>query len=209
MKSWYKIAQETEEDYRGGHQSPSKAGGAPLYDVTAIYPDDIYSPMANQYYGGYYPSDSLCINIIQDYKDKPNATVKIYRAVPDFHFDTKKEIKTLSKILSYHMKFNFFPMDSETIQEAEEKYPIEEHEYEEQQKLIYQDIQNRIDQLQSIKQDKLSINQGDWVSLTRSYAKDHGESTLLGKYKILSKTVKAKDLFTDGNSVQEWGYDPQ
>jgi hypothetical protein len=55
------------------------------------------------------------------------------------------------------------------------------------------------------------INKGDWVAITRTYAKDHGESNLGGKsnYKIVSKIVNARDLFTDGNSIQEWGYDPQ
>ena len=37
----------------------------------------------------------------------------------------------------------------------------------------------------------------------------HGESNLNGFYKILTKTVSAKDLFTDGNSTNEWGYFPQ
>ena len=36
-----------------------------------------------------------------------------------------------------------------------------------------------------------------------------GESALGGKYKILSKTVKARDIFTNGDSIHEWGYDPQ
>jgi hypothetical protein len=34
------------------------------------------------------------------------------------------------------------------------------------------------------------INSGDWVTLTREYAKDHGESALKGQYKIISKKVK-------------------
>lgn len=53
------------------------------------------------------------------------------------------------------------------------------------------------------------INKGDWVTIVKSYADDHGRSVLDGKYKIITKTVKAKDIFTDGNSMQEWGYDPQ
>jgi hypothetical protein len=53
------------------------------------------------------------------------------------------------------------------------------------------------------------INKGDWVAITRSYAKEHGEDHLKGNFKIISKLVNARDLFTDGNSVQEWGYDPQ
>ena len=35
-----------------------------------------------------------------------------------------------------------------------------------------------------------------------------GEAHLNGKYKIISKSVPAKHLFTDGNSVHELGYDP-
>ena len=53
------------------------------------------------------------------------------------------------------------------------------------------------------------INRGDWVTIVKGYAEDHGESALNGEYKIISKTVKAKDIFTDGNSWLEWGYDPQ
>ena len=50
------------------------------------------------------------------------------------------------------------------------------------------------------------INSGDWVTIYRPYAKEHGLSSLRGKYKILSMTVPAKNLFTDGNSIYEWGY---
>ena len=53
------------------------------------------------------------------------------------------------------------------------------------------------------------INRGDWVTIVKGYAEDHGESALKGEYEIISKTVKAKDIFTDGNSWLEWGYDPQ
>lgn len=54
-----------------------------------------------------------------------------------------------------------------------------------------------------------SIRPGDWVSLSQSYAEDHGEATLgIGGYEVVSKIVKAKDVFTDGNSVNELGYQP-
>lgn len=51
-----------------------------------------------------------------------------------------------------------------------------------------------------------TINEGDWVTLTREYADEHGNHALRGEYKVLTKTVKAADLYTDGNSLQEWGY---
>lgn len=53
------------------------------------------------------------------------------------------------------------------------------------------------------------INAGDWVGITRQYAEDHGESRFDGEYKIISKMVKASDIFTNGDSIQEWGYDPE
>lgn len=53
------------------------------------------------------------------------------------------------------------------------------------------------------------INPGDWVSIDRKYAEMHGESRFDGDYKIISKMVKADDIFTNGDSIQEWGYDPK
>lgn len=53
------------------------------------------------------------------------------------------------------------------------------------------------------------INPGDWVTIVRGYAEDHGESRFDGDYKIISKMVKASDIFTNGDSIQEWGYDPE
>lgn len=49
---------------------------------------------------------------------------------------------------------------------------------------------------------------GDWVTVNPKYAKQHGEGTLQGDYKIISKTVRADEIFTDGNSMHEFGYDP-
>jgi hypothetical protein len=54
-----------------------------------------------------------------------------------------------------------------------------------------------------------SINPGDWVTINRGYAKEHGESSLRGQYRIISKKVYARDIFTEGNSIHEYGYDPQ
>jgi len=54
-----------------------------------------------------------------------------------------------------------------------------------------------------------AINAGDWVTLSKDYAKNHGEAALRGDYKILSQKVKAKDLWTNADSIQEFGYQPQ
>ncbi len=53
------------------------------------------------------------------------------------------------------------------------------------------------------------INPGDWVTIVRGYAKEHGEDNLGGDYKIISKSAHVRDLFTDANSIFEFGYDPQ
>jgi hypothetical protein len=50
---------------------------------------------------------------------------------------------------------------------------------------------------------------GDWVTTSKQYAKDHGESALNGKYRVFSKRVKAKDIYTNGDSIFEWGYNPE
>jgi hypothetical protein len=52
------------------------------------------------------------------------------------------------------------------------------------------------------------INKGDWVTINEQYAKEHGESALRGDYKIIKKKVKAKDIWTNADSIHEYGYDP-
>jgi len=56
---------------------------------------------------------------------------------------------------------------------------------------------------------KGGINRGDWVTPFKEYAEAHGEGALNGDYKIVSLEVKASDIFTEGNSWLEWGYDPK
>ncbi len=53
------------------------------------------------------------------------------------------------------------------------------------------------------------INPGDWVTPIRAYATEHGNDNLMRNFRIVSKLVHARDLFTSGNSWLEWGYDPQ
>ena len=52
------------------------------------------------------------------------------------------------------------------------------------------------------------IRKGDWVAISKQYAKDHGESVLNGDYKIASMRVPAKHVWTNGDSIHEWGYCP-
>jgi len=52
------------------------------------------------------------------------------------------------------------------------------------------------------------FNGGDWVTISKDYAKQHGESNLEKGFKIISQNVKASEIFNDGNSILEWGYRP-
>ena len=52
-----------------------------------------------------------------------------------------------------------------------------------------------------------TISNGDWVTINRNYAKEHGESYLEGNYKIVSKKVKVSEVFSNGDSIHEFGYD--
>ena len=54
------------------------------------------------------------------------------------------------------------------------------------------------------------IHPGSWVTISRKYAHEHGKANLggKGKYKIVSNRVPAKHVFTSGDSIHEWGYDP-
>ena len=56
---------------------------------------------------------------------------------------------------------------------------------------------------------KHMIRKGDWVAINKDYAKDHGEAVLLGDYKIASMRVPAKHVWTNADSIHEWGYHPE
>jgi hypothetical protein len=51
------------------------------------------------------------------------------------------------------------------------------------------------------------IYTGDWITPNINYAKEHGRRFDDG-YHIIEKTVPAKHIWTDGNSIHEFGYDP-
>ena len=205
-----KKLKEQEEDYRSSHKAPSKEENASLDNLTNnIYPDDIYSNKALQYYGDGHPFDRLAIAIMQSARNKPNKPIKIYRAVPDFNYQINKKIKELLKINQYYDKFNFLPMNNNIIDNLKYDYPINKYSYDEQTKLILQDIANQINELKTkLQNTKITINSGDWVTITPQYAKGHGQAHLNNKYKIITKTVPAHTLYTDGNSIHEFGYNP-
>jgi len=57
--------------------------------------------------------------------------------------------------------------------------------------------------------DSRDWREGDWVTPSKAYADQHGRGPLNGKYVVRSKKVKARTLWTEGNSLLEWGYHPE
>ena len=128
-------------EYAGEHQAPMRDGNAPAFNLAGdIYPDDIYSSNAVQYYGtGNQSMDKDTMGLLQSLRGQPDADVKIYRAVPKGVDD---------------------------------------------------------------------LNAGDWVTVNKQYAQDHGEAALGGDFDIVERKVKASEIFTNGDSIHEFGYDP-
>lgn len=140
-------AKRQNEDYAGQHEAPMSDSGSPLHDLVSsgAYPEDVYGPNGLRYYSTGDKMDALAYSQIRAFKDKPNAAITVYRAVPKNVVGVGKKI----------------------------------------------------------------IQAGDWVTTVRDYAKEHGQGALRNQYRIVSKKVKARDLFTNGDSWMEWGYDPQ
>lgn len=193
-----------DEDYRGEHGAPDKDSGAPLNDVSSngIYPEDFYGPKGLQYYGtGEGKMDSRTMSLIHEFQGKPNARAAIFRAVP--YEPTNSE-----KIEKYEAQKRYIQKNGEVPTDGDSFYP---KIYNKDSSSYYEHASNQIDALKSSpkkEQNDYQINPGDWVTINRDYAKNHGQSALGGKFKIIRKSVPAKDIFTNGDSIHEWGYDP-
>ena len=183
-----------DDDYHGEHQAPSKNGDdSPMYDVTNQFGEDIYGSNAVRMYGGYGSYDSYSIALIQRARNKPNMQVKIYRAVPKV-ITNQEKIGDYEKRMKEIHRRGKLPRDVDNFRNASEYYNWLDSEVE------------RLKTLPSEDNEKVKINNGDWVTINPMYAKVHGQSNLNNKFRVLSKTVSAKQLYTDGNSIHEWGY---
>jgi len=193
-----------EDDYRGDHSAPKGEDDAQMHDLTKLFPDDIYGNDAARMYSHYGDNrDAQAIQVIQSARNKPNLPIKIYRAVPDVNYDNKLMLNKLNEIIRYYHKFNFFPMKNDIVRSLDDKY--ENLDYDDKMKHILDDVNNQFDELYSSRTKPLPINDGDWVSISRDYANEHGKANL-NQFKIVSKTVPARTLYTDGNDIFEWGY---
>jgi DNA polymerase III epsilon subunit-like protein len=188
---------EREKEYRGQHGAPDRDSGAPLHDMMyqgGIYPEDVYSSDAVRFYGvGDDRLDAIAAGLINSYRGRPNAVVSIYRAVPN---SRAKRIANLEKEAAYVMRYGKPPRSANTNLSTSD---------------FYQKVLDELEELRNLpEEERIKINPGDWVSPIRQYVIDHGNSHLggRGKYQIVSKRVKAKDVYTAGDSWLEWGYDP-
>lgn len=201
------ISSNNPSEYAGEHSAPEKENNDPMHNVINIFPD-MYNENAYKYYGGQGLDDNAVINQIKSVHNRPRASVVIYRSVPNLNKDIDKKIKDLNYILNYKFKYGFFPMKNKTVRDLEsdiwDKNPS--LTYDEMQKQVYNEISKLVDGLVAQKEKRIKINDGDWVTTSKMYAKDHGENNLNNNYKIVTKTVIASQLYTDGNSVFEWGY---
>lgn len=71
------------DDYRINHRPPSPEHGAPLHDLTQVYPDDVYTHP--HYYHGQRPASAVDRESTAAFmaaRGNPEHPVKIYRAVP-------------------------------------------------------------------------------------------------------------------------------
>ena len=206
------ISEELKQDYMGEHTAPMKSSDVCICNVEDFYPD-IYERGGREYVGT--PEDSEGLSIILDAHNKPNMRVKIYRAVPDINKDVNEKTDALQNAKQSliaqknHRAIKKSDEAKKIIYTLMDKYPTEKYDYDTQQDLMIEDLEKQINQLESELQKGIKIERGNWVTPSRGYAKEHGMANLKNQYKIISKTVKAKDLYTDGNSLSEWGYDPQ
>lgn len=190
------LLENIQPDYRGEHGAPERDQGSPLYDLTlnGTVPVDFYSSNGLRYYGNGSDEDAESYRIIVAYKNRPNAPITVYRSVPDPTKGLQQKINTLEKQKATFMRRGIFPSDS-GFKNGSQWYDWASDELE------------RLLSLPQQESPKYTINPGDWVAISKRYAIEHGKSNLRNEYKVISKKVKAKDIYCNGD-LSEWGYDP-
>lgn len=192
VAEYRRLASGGDGDYRGMHMAPDADTGAPLHNLVGVYPDDVYSAASIRYYGtGNDQLDALAVDVVRRFRGKPDADVTVYRAVP---ISRDEQILRLEKQQKYILQYGRLPRGVVSN--------LHHSDY-------YDKLASELDALRNQDESELvSINPGDWVTPVRQYAVEHGEGVLRGDYEIIKKRVKAKDIYTNGDSWLEWGYDP-
>lgn len=201
------------EDYRIAHRAPGKEDNSPIYDLKGTYPDDFYTlPTATvaRYYGASEKDDASVVELIRRVHNRPNAMIKIYRAVSKAKSIAEK-IADLNTQKRYILKTGQIPpakllsreqaMAARSAKNSSAYYDFLGREQEA--------LENQLNTAGESEHLVIkTFNAGDWVTIWRPYAVEHGKGNLGGEYKILTKTVPAKTLWTNGDSFYEFGYNP-
>lgn len=194
--------------YRGSHKAPTKESGAPIWDVTknGTYPQDFYDSLSRsvkEYSFGQGGEEEI-INLLFSLKGKPEALVKIYRAVPK-QLSYQEEIDLLMKQKRYMAKTGNLPKDVVVrgFQSPSAYYSFISQRIE---KLDDKILDGNAAPQQETK--NYEINPGDWVTIYKPYAVEHGRLALGNSYKIISKTVSANEVYVSSDSVFEFSFIP-
>ena len=145
--------------YKGEHEAPSRHDGdasCPLWDMTPMFGEDIYSSNSSKYFGDGLPYANQAVSIIQSYRNKPKSFLTIYRAVPDLDFEIKQKIKPLIGLLNYHLSYGFLPIaykrtpeQNRIIDDLDEKYKHIE-DYDQNQQAVLNDINQQVENIQLV-----------------------------------------------------------
>ena len=192
----------TAPDYGMEHRPPMRDSGAPGYDLTgggSVYPDDVYQQGARYYGTGDDAMDYESFRLAQYMKGRPEREITIYRAVP-YEPTNSEKLASLEAQKAKYMARRIVPAEWGG---GRNKIGDEQGFYDWVTKEI-ETLKNTPDTVAP----KRKINSGDWVSINKQYAKQHGEREFGKNYKVITKKVKAKDIYTNGDSIHEWGYDP-
>jgi predicted ribosome quality control (RQC) complex YloA/Tae2 family protein len=193
------------DEYKSEHLAPDK-NDYPIWDLTQIYPDDVYSSDAPRLYGEYGGNsmDREAISILQRVKDKPRKRIKIYRAVPNLNVEIDNQIRKYNQSINYFYEYGFFKMGDDLADGIKDLYRA--YPYDEMKQKTVEHLQSEVEKLKKKRKPSLKIEKGNWVTLTKEYAVGHGRSEL-HDFKVVTKTVPVSTIFTDGNSIHEFGYD--
>jgi len=183
--------------YRMSHRPG--ADGAPLHDLTQVYPADVYTHPHYYSQAQDMPTHRLAIS----YRGQPDRPITIYRAVPKVAGETahmQRDVDYLQKGLNSLNTKGKLPAHPDY-----DHWRGEEAHFHKHASNLIPELQQHIAANPPHKIN--TINLGDWVAIDRAYAEGHGQG-INGGHRILSKTVPASHIRTPGDSIREWGYFP-
>jgi hypothetical protein len=168
-----------------------------MHDLKGMFPDDFYGPDGLRLYGSIYDAMGVeAVDLMRRMHGRPKAGVKVYRAIP-YEPNRVEQIAFIERCKYEWLRREKVP---EGAPEAPAGVRYFDHLCDELERLTALPEEPR--------QARPQIHPGDWVTPIRAYAKEHGEANLNNRFKIISQTVPASSLYTDGD-VTEWGYWPE